>query len=89
MTTRQLPAKAQEIDQALQQNLQSLGEAFADLLAALFLVMICVCSLVHASLRIAFAVVGLLLWVIALLLTVLYWLRAWSVRRSVATTHRR
>ena len=89
MTTRRLPAYEQEIDEALQQNLRSLGEAFADLLAALLLVLICACSLVHAALRIVFAVAGLLLWVVALLLTLLYWLRAWSVRRSSVTTHRR
>lgn len=89
METRRLPAQEQEIDQALQQNLRSLGEALADLLAALLLVLICVCSLVHALLRLTFAVCGLLLWVMALLLTALYWLRAWSVSRSVVTAHRR
>lgn len=88
MTTRQLPAVEQEIESALQQNLQSLGEAFLDLLAALILVVICVCSLAHALARIVFAVAGLLLWVGALAITALYWLRAWSVARSSSSLHK-
>lgn len=89
MTTRPLPASMQDIDSALQQNLRTLGEAFLDLLAALILVVIVVLSLAHALLRIAFAVLGLLLWVAALAITALSWLRAWAVARSSSSIHRR
>lgn len=77
-----------DIDAALQANLTALREALFDLLAALILVFISVFSLLHASLRILFAVLGLLLWSVALLITFLYWLRAWSVSRSSSTFHR-
>jgi 4-hydroxybenzoate polyprenyltransferase len=89
MTRPFLPADTQAIESALQQNLKTLGEAFLDLLAALILVLIVVFSLVHAFLRIVFAVLGLLLWVGALLITFLYWLRAWSVARSTSSLHKR
>ncbi len=88
MTTRPLPATAQEIERALQQNLQSLVEALLDLLAALLLVVIVVLSLAHALVRIAFAGLGLLLWAGALAITALYWLRAWSVSRSTSSLHK-
>ncbi len=88
MTTRPLPATEQEIERALQQNLQSLGEALLDLLAALILVVIVVVSLAHALVRIAFAVLGLLLWVGALAIMALYWLRAWAVSRSASSLHK-
>lgn len=78
-----------EIDAALQQNLTSLKEAFFDLLAALTLLLISLFSLLHAVLRLAFAMLGLLLWAVALLVTFLYWLRAWAVSRSHDTLHRR
>jgi len=88
MTTRPLPAQEQEIESALRQNLQSLGEALLDLLAALILVVIVVFSLAHALCRIAFATLGLLLWVGALTITFLSWLRAWSVSRSSSSLHK-
>jgi 4-hydroxybenzoate polyprenyltransferase len=88
MMTRSLPATEQEIEGALQQNLRTLGEAFLDLLAALILVVIVAVSLTHALLRIVFAVLGLLLWTGALIITALYWLRAWSVSRSSSSLHK-
>ena len=88
MTRPFLPANMQAIESALQQNLRSLGEAFLDLLAALILVVIVAFSLAHALARIVFAVVGLLLWVGALAITALYWLRAWSVARSSSSLHK-
>jgi hypothetical protein len=88
MTRPFLPAKAQEIEGALQQNLQALFEAFMDLLAALIFVLIAGFSLIHALFRILFAVTGLVLWVIALLITALYGLRALVVSRSTSSLHK-
>lgn len=83
------PLILEEIDAALQTNLASLKEACCDLLAAFVLVLIAGLSLLHAFLRLIFAMTGLLLWVVALLITFLYWLRAWSVARSSSSLHRR
>src|SRR5689334_21389185 len=88
MTRPFLPADVQAIESALQQNLQTLGEALLDLLAALILVVIVVFSLTHALCRIVFAVLGLLLWTGALAITALYWLRAWLVAHSSSSLHK-
>jgi len=76
-----------EIDTALASNLAALKDAFLDLLAALVLCLVAGFSLVHAVLRIAFAFLGLLLWVFALLIVGLYWLRAWLASRSSSSLH--
>jgi hypothetical protein len=76
-----------EIDSALHSNLDALKEAFFDLLAALVLFLIAICSIVHAVLRMVFAGLGLLLWSLALLIVFLYWLRAWAVGRSSSSVH--
>ena len=81
--------RIEEIDAALHANLSALKDAFLDLLAAVVLCIIACCSLLHAVLRIAFAVLGLLLWALALLITFLYWLRSWAVSRSASTLHGR
>lgn len=83
------PLMLKEIDAALHSNLASLKEACCDLLAAFVLVLIAICSLVHAVLRFAFAVLGLFLWVVALLITFLEGIRAWSVSRSASSLHHR
>ncbi len=76
-----------EIDSALHFNLAALKEGFFDLLAALVLFLIAICSIAHAVLRMVFAVLGLLLWTLALLIVFLYWLRAWAVGRSSSSVH--
>jgi hypothetical protein len=65
------------IDTALASNLAALKDAFLDLLAALVLCLVAGFSVIHALIRVVYAFLGLLLWVFALLLTGLYWLRAW------------
>ncbi len=77
----------QEIDMALQTNLIALRDALLDVLAALILIVTSLFSLLHAVLRVVFALLGLFLWAIALLITFLFWLRAWSVSRSSNTLH--
>jgi hypothetical protein len=57
-------------------------EGVFDLLVALILCVIAVVSLFHAGLRMVFAVLGLVLWSLALLTVFLYWLRSWAVARS-------
>jgi glucan phosphoethanolaminetransferase (alkaline phosphatase superfamily) len=89
MMTKQLLPDEQEIDMALQQNLMSLKEAFCDLLAALILFVVSLFSILHAVLRIAFAVLSLVLWALALFIRFLYWLQSWAVARSSSTLHRR
>jgi hypothetical protein len=79
----------QEITAALNTNLATLRDGFFDLLAALILVLTALFSCVHAILRMLFAFLGLLLWSLALLITFLYWLRAWAVSRSSSTLHGR
>jgi hypothetical protein len=75
------------IDSALHSNLDALKEGFFDLLGALVLLFIAVFSIVHAVLRMVFAGLGLLLWSLALLIVLLYWLRAWAVARSSSSVH--
>lgn len=77
-----------QIDQALGANLTALKEAFFDLLAALLLCLIAGVSVAHAGVRLVFAVVGLLLWALALITTFLYWLRSLAVARSSSSLHR-
>jgi hypothetical protein len=79
----------QEIDAALQANLTALREAFCDLLAALIMIIISLLSFLHAVLRVVFATLGLLLWTIALVITLLYGARSWAVSQSTSTLHRR
>ena len=81
-------AAAVEIESALQTNLATLKDGLYDLLASLVLVIIALLSFVHATTRIMFAVLGLLLWSLALLITFLYWLRAWATSRASNTIHR-
>jgi hypothetical protein len=76
-----------EIDSALHSNLDALKEAFFDFLGALVLLLIAICSIAHAVLRMVFAGLGLLLWSLALLIVFLYWLRAWAVARSSSSVH--
>jgi hypothetical protein len=77
----------QEITAALGTNLATLRDGLFDLLAALILVLTALFSCLHAVVRIVFAGLGLLLWSLALLITFLYWLRAWVVSRSASTLH--
>lgn len=77
----------QEIDTALNANLATLRDGFFDLLAALILVMTALFSCVHAIVRMVFAALGLFMWALALLITFLYWLRAWAVSRSASSLH--
>ncbi len=77
-----------EIDSALHANLNTLKEGFFDLLAALVLLVIGAFSVIHAVLRMAFALLGLVLWAVALLIMALYWLRAWAVSRSSSSLHK-
>ena len=79
----------QQINSALHANLAALKDGFFDFLAALIPCVIAAVSLVHAGLRIAFAVLGLLLWSLALLVTFLYWLRSLAAARSSSSLHRR
>jgi hypothetical protein len=79
----------QEIDASLTTHFDTLRAGFFDLLAALILVVTGLVSCVHAVLRMMYAFVGLALWSLALLITFLYWARAWAVSRSVsASSHR-
>jgi hypothetical protein len=80
--------KAQEADAALCANLAMLRDGFLDLLAALVLLVIALCSVVHAVVRLVFGFVGLALWALALLIAFLYWLRAWAVSRSSSSLHK-
>jgi hypothetical protein len=77
----------QEITAALDANLVTLHDGFFDLLAALILVVTALFSCIHAIVRIVFALLGLLMWALALLITWLYWLRAWAVSRSTSSLH--
>lgn len=79
----------QEIEAALLFHLKSLRDGFLDLLAALILAVIALVSVGHAILRIAFALAGLLLWSVALLILLLYGLRSLAVSRSSSSIHRR
>ncbi len=72
----------QEIDASLTVHLETLRDGFFDLLAALILLVTAVVSCVHALFRLLYAFVGLALWSLALLITFLYWARAWAVSRS-------
>jgi hypothetical protein len=65
-----------EIDSTLHANLDTLIEGFFDFVAALVLLIIALCSCLHTVLRIMFAVLGLVLWALALLIVFLYWLRS-------------
>lgn len=89
MLASSLSPLEQKIDNSLWSNLGGLLDAVLDLLAALVLFLISVLCLLHAGLRIAFGVLGLLLWVVALLVTGLYWLRSWAVSRSSSSLHRK
>jgi hypothetical protein len=82
-----LQAQIAGIDTALASNLAALKDAFLDLLAALVLCLVAGFSLVHAIIRIVFAFLGLLLWVFALLIVGLYWLRAWLASQSSSSLH--
>jgi hypothetical protein len=84
-----LQATNQEIDSALHANLGALKEGSFDLLATLVLLVISLCSCLHAVFRMAFAVLGLVLWALALPIVFLYWLRSWAVARSSSTLHGR
>ncbi len=77
----------QEISEALQANLATLRDSWFDLLAALLLVVIALCSCVHALVRVLFGLCGLVLWSLALLITWLYWLRSWAVAHSANSVH--
>lgn len=83
-----LTPQEQAIDNALHSNLTTLKEGFLDFLAGLLLCIIALVSVLHAVIRMVFAGLGLLLWALALLITFLYWLRAWIVSRSATTVHR-
>jgi hypothetical protein len=74
--------REQEIDSALWSNLAALKASFFDLLAALILCVIAAVSLAHAIVRVTFAVLGLLIWSLALLVVFLYWLRDCALARS-------
>jgi hypothetical protein len=81
-------SRDQQIDAALQMNLTTLKEAFFDWLAALVLALVAVVSLCHATLRIGFAILGLLLWSLALFVVFLYWVRSLCVAQSSSSLHR-
>src|SRR5436305_11690327 len=85
---RPLSPQDQQIDAALHANLRALKEGFFDLLAALVLALVVVVSLIHAGLRMSFAILGLLLWAVALIVIFLYWLRSLCVARSSSSLHR-
>lgn len=87
-TTLLLSPTEKEIDAALKTNGAALIESLLDLLAAVILCVIAAVSLVHAGLRFVFAVLGLLLWSLALLITFLYWLRSVVVARSASSIHK-
>jgi hypothetical protein len=89
MITKPLFPTDQEIDAALRANFTSFVEAWCDLLAALILLLISLFSILHAVLRMVFAVVGLFMWAVALFVKFLYWLQSWAVARSSSTLHRR
>jgi hypothetical protein len=82
-----LQAHVTGIDTALASNLAALKDAFLDLLAALVLCLVALFSVVHACIRVGFAFLGLLLWVFALLIVGLYWLRAWLASHSSSSLH--
>lgn len=88
MTTLLLTSTEKEIDAALRTNGAALKESLLDLLAALILCVIAVVSLVHAGARFVYAVLGLLLWSLALFVTFLYWLRSLAVARSSSSLHK-
>jgi hypothetical protein len=75
------------INSALDTHVAALRDGLLDVLAALVLLLVALCSLVHALIRVVSAGLGLLLWVVALLITFLYWLRAWAVARSTSSLH--
>lgn len=77
-----------QIDDALRTNGAALLESLLDLLAAVILCVIASISLVHAGLRFAWAILGLLLWSLALFVTFLYWLRGRCVARSSSSLHK-
>lgn len=89
MLASSLSPLEQKIDNALYSNLGGLLDALCDLLAALVLAVIASLCLLHAGLRIAFGFLALLLWVVALLVKGLYWVRAWAVSRSSSSLHRK
>jgi hypothetical protein len=77
----------QEINAAFSANLATLKDGFFDLLAALVLVLTGLFSCLHAVLRMVFAILGLVLWSLALLITFLYWLRSWLSSKSSRSLH--
>jgi hypothetical protein len=77
----------QEIHAALDMNLATLRDGFFDLLAALVLMLTALFSCLHAVVRMLFALLGLFMWALALLITFLYWLRAWAISRSASSLH--
>ena len=71
-----------QIDAALMAHLSTLHDAFFDLLAALITLLIFVTSLTHAIIRMAYALVGIVLWTLALWMTLLQVLQKKVVARS-------
>lgn len=88
LTTLLLSPTEKEIDAALKTNGAALKESLLDLLAAVILSVIAVVSLVHAGFRLVYAVLGLVLWSLALLVTFLYWLRSLAVSSSSSSLHK-
>ena len=72
----------QEIDAALNLNLATLKTGFFECLAALLLLVIAALSLFGSVVRMVVAVLGLLLWAVALLVTFLSWVRGRCLARA-------
>jgi hypothetical protein len=87
LTTQLLSPTERKIDAALETNITASIESVLDLLAALLLCIIAVLSLAHAVVRLAFALLGWLLWCLALLVTGLYWCRSWLASKSSSSLH--
>jgi protein-S-isoprenylcysteine O-methyltransferase Ste14 len=77
-----------QIDAALAGHLATLHDAFFDLLAALITLLIFAVSLTHAVIRMMYAVVGIVLWTLALWMTLLQMLQKKVVARSHTSSFR-
>lgn len=71
-----------QIDAALAGHLATLHDAFFDLLAAVITLLLFVTTLTHSIIRMLYAVVGIVIWSLALWITVLQALQGKIVARS-------
>lgn len=77
-----------EIEQAMKMHIATLHDASIDLLVALQTILLGLLSLVHAVIRIAYASIGLVVWMLGVWIIALQCLRTKTIEKSSTSPFR-